>query len=267
MKSITKIIVAGIITTLAFSAVIAEAALSADIKTTKIPSGIRIMINSVSGLPTIVSSGGQAPITVTLYALYGESPNALNNKTTPATISKIPETIDVNIAFNPLQNNYFRIYYKPNNCPTPAVCTNPNTSDGFFPHSISGEPYTFMIPGVSSSAQGSGVGSSSNVGIGSSTNQTDTTAPVLLKDPLNGKFPNIPAFLKALFDVIIVVAIPIVAIMIIWSGFLIVSARGNEEQLTKGKKAFFAAVIGGVLVLGAYVIAQAIETTVKQITE
>lgn len=259
MKHSIKLALLTTIIGLSFGALVAEAALLANLTWSKIPTGIRVSIDSISGVPI------QPGMTVSLYALYGESNSNLNKKTTSAVVNTIPKTVDINVPHDVTKNYYFRLYFKPNNCPTPSVCTNPNTSDGYFPYLASGsEPYTFMIPGVNPSNQ---IGSSSNIGIGSSSNQAPESSTALLKDPLNGKFPNIASFLKALFDVIIVIAIPIVAIMIIWSGFLIVSARGNEEKLTKGKKAFVAAVIGGVLVLGAYVIAQAIETTVKQITE
>ncbi|OGF82411.1 hypothetical protein A3B18_03640 [Candidatus Giovannonibacteria bacterium RIFCSPLOWO2_01_FULL_46_13] len=61
------------------------------------------------------------------------------------------------------------------------------------------------------------------------------------------------------------IALPLVVVFIIYSGFLFVSARGNEEQLEKAKSTFFWAVIGAILVVGAYAIATAIENFAKQL--
>ena len=61
------------------------------------------------------------------------------------------------------------------------------------------------------------------------------------------------------------VGLPIVVIMLIWSGFLFVSAGGNEEKLKSAKSTFFWAVIGGLVVVGAYAISVAIENFAKQL--
>ena len=53
--------------------------------------------------------------------------------------------------------------------------------------------------------------------------------------------------------------------MIIWSGFLFVTARGSDEKLSTAKKAFAYAVIGAAIVLGAFVIEQALQGTVDQL--
>src|SRR3989344_1125344 len=60
------------------------------------------------------------------------------------------------------------------------------------------------------------------------------------------------------------VGLPIV-IMLIWSGFLFVSAGGSEEKLKSAKSTFFWAVIGGLVVVGAYAISVAIENFAKQL--
>ena len=61
------------------------------------------------------------------------------------------------------------------------------------------------------------------------------------------------------------IGLPIVVVFIIYSGFLFVSARGNEEQLTKAKSTFFWTIIGALLVVGAFAIATAIENFAKQL--
>ena len=61
------------------------------------------------------------------------------------------------------------------------------------------------------------------------------------------------------------IGLPLVTVFIIYSGFLFVSARGNEEQLERAKGTFFWAVIGALLVVGAFAIATAIENFAKQL--
>lgn len=58
--------------------------------------------------------------------------------------------------------------------------------------------------------------------------------------------------------VVTAVGIPLVAIFLIFSGFLFVTAQGNEEQLKRAKTTFFWAIVGGAIVIGAYAIATAI---------
>lgn len=53
--------------------------------------------------------------------------------------------------------------------------------------------------------------------------------------------------------------IPVVAVMLVYAGFLFVSARGNEERLAGAKQMFYWVVIGAALVLGAFVIAVALK--------
>ena len=54
------------------------------------------------------------------------------------------------------------------------------------------------------------------------------------------------------------IGIPLVAIFLIWSGFLFVTSQGNEKKLEEAKQAFYWAVIGGAVVVGAYALASAI---------
>jgi hypothetical protein len=82
-----------------------------------------------------------------------------------------------------------------------------------------------------------------------------------LTNPLNAKtFSDLVASIAKLAAEI---GIPIAAIFIIYSGLLFVTARGSEDQLKKAKTNFMWAMIGTAILLGAWVIADAIATTVK----
>ncbi len=59
------------------------------------------------------------------------------------------------------------------------------------------------------------------------------------------------------------IGIPIAALFIIYSGLLFVTARGNEKQLETAKASFTWAIIGTAILLGAWVIASAIEATIR----
>jgi hypothetical protein len=83
----------------------------------------------------------------------------------------------------------------------------------------------------------------------------------LIDNPLS-QIGSIDAFISKILEVVVKVGLPVVAVAIVYAGFLFVTARGNEVQLTNAKKAFLWTVIGASIVLGAFVIQQAIKATV-----
>lgn len=78
-----------------------------------------------------------------------------------------------------------------------------------------------------------------------------------LKNPL--KSETFAGLIANIAKIVAQVGLPIAVIAIIYAGFLFATARGNEEQIKTAKKAFFWAIIGTALVLGAWAIAEAIE--------
>lgn len=79
------------------------------------------------------------------------------------------------------------------------------------------------------------------------------------------KAESISALLASLLEFFVRVATVVCVLYIVWSGFLFVKAQGNEEELKKAKQAFFYALIGTLLMLGAQVISTAISNTINQI--
>jgi hypothetical protein len=53
--------------------------------------------------------------------------------------------------------------------------------------------------------------------------------------------------------------------MVIYTGFLFVSAKGNPQKLTAARGALTGVLIGALIILGAYAIAQAIQDTVNKL--
>lgn len=91
------------------------------------------------------------------------------------------------------------------------------------------------------------------------------TVQVPIKNPLNSEIDTIPKFIEAVINIVLVVGVPIVVLAVIYTGFLFVSAQGNSEKLTKAKKALLYTLIGAALLLGAFVIANAIQSTIADI--
>jgi len=86
-----------------------------------------------------------------------------------------------------------------------------------------------------------------------------------LNNPL-GSTSSLPALLTAILNnVVIPLGAILCALVIIYSGFLFVTARGEPGKIEDAKKTFFYAVIGTVVLLGATVISGIISTTVGQL--
>jgi len=94
--------------------------------------------------------------------------------------------------------------------------------------------------------------------------ENGTNITTSINNPLGDKLTDIPSFIKAIVEIVLYVGIPIVALAIIYTGFLFVAAQGNSEKITKAKKALMYVLIGAALLLGAFVIANAIQSTVDE---
>ncbi len=77
------------------------------------------------------------------------------------------------------------------------------------------------------------------------------------------KATDIITFLTQIIDVLLIFAVPIIVFFIIYAGFLFVTAKGNESQVSTAKSALTWAVVGGVIALGAKLIITVIEGTIK----
>jgi hypothetical protein len=73
---------------------------------------------------------------------------------------------------------------------------------------------------------------------------------------------TIPDFLLALVDLVWLVGVPIIAICIIYAGFLFVTGGDNESKVAKARFVFMWTAIGAMVLLGAKGIAMAIQSTV-----
>lgn len=90
-------------------------------------------------------------------------------------------------------------------------------------------------------------------------------AQTQLENPL--KFNDVASFISGALKVLVIVALPIITVFIVISGFMFVLARGNSSKLEEAKKNFLYVILGAVLILGAWVIATLIGSTVSQLTK
>lgn len=88
------------------------------------------------------------------------------------------------------------------------------------------------------------------------------TNPIVLQGADGGPIKTIPEFLLALVDIVFLFGMPIVVLFIIYGGFLFVTAGDNETQITKARKTILWTLIGAAVLIGAKVIAAAIQATV-----
>ena len=84
-----------------------------------------------------------------------------------------------------------------------------------------------------------------------------------ITNPINVN--SIEDFVKKLLEGIIKIGIPIIAIAIIYSGFLFVAAGGKPGKIEEAKSAFVYTLIGAAILLGSWALAQLITDTVTQL--
>lgn len=87
---------------------------------------------------------------------------------------------------------------------------------------------------------------------------------ITLENPLGG-IKTLPDLLIKILEMVVTLGVPIVTIAIIWSGFLYVTAQGNQTKIGKAHLAIYGTIIGASIVLGAFVIAEIIKSTVEQL--
>lgn len=83
-----------------------------------------------------------------------------------------------------------------------------------------------------------------------------------LQNPLGSDNNSLTAFANSVVDAVVTVGLPIAALMIVYSGFLFVMARGNPTELGKAKDAFLYAIIGIAIILAAKVLSEVIRGTI-----
>ena len=101
---------------------------------------------------------------------------------------------------------------------------------------------------------------------GTMSGPTGNSGVIKLTNPFS-KGDNLYQFIQAVVsDILLPIGGVVAVIAIIYSGFKLVTARGNETKLEEAKRAFLYTTIGVAILLGAWTIAKVIEKTITQIT-
>ena len=69
-------------------------------------------------------------------------------------------------------------------------------------------------------------------------------------------------FLLGILAIVLVAVMPIVVIVLIYSGFLFVMARGNPQTLQRARLMLTYGLIGGVIIIGSYAIVEIVDNLV-----
>jgi hypothetical protein len=103
----------------------------------------------------------------------------------------------------------------------------------------------------------------SNDGSGEGGNNGGSTL-IEIKNPF--KENTIEGLIRTIVnDILIKVGGVVAVLMIMWAGFMYVTAGGDPGQIKKAHDALLWAVIGAAILLGAWVISEAIQTTIGQL--
>lgn len=86
-------------------------------------------------------------------------------------------------------------------------------------------------------------------------------ATTTIENPLT-KANTINELIKTILEGVIKIGMPIIALAVVYCGFLFVQARGNPEAIKKAKDSLLYTLIGAAILLGSWAIAQLISSTV-----
>lgn len=93
--------------------------------------------------------------------------------------------------------------------------------------------------------------------------ENDCTNTSEICNPL--KSDDITGLLENVINVVTTLAVPIIAIMIIYAGFLFVTAGGETDQIDKAKSTALYVAIGAAIILGADLIIAVLQNTTDSI--
>jgi len=83
-------------------------------------------------------------------------------------------------------------------------------------------------------------------------------------NPLRGG-GDLDGVLNTVVDVVIFILIPIIILMLVYTGFLFVQAQGNPAKLSEAKKAFVWTLVGAFVILAARALKEAVVATVESL--
>lgn len=80
-------------------------------------------------------------------------------------------------------------------------------------------------------------------------------------------YTSLTTFLQSLLKLVAQIGFPVIVLYIVYIGFLFIAAEGKPDKLKEVRSNFFWAIIGALIVLGAYTLSLAIQATVGDLTK
>lgn len=84
-----------------------------------------------------------------------------------------------------------------------------------------------------------------------------------LENPIN--VDTLPELAVAILKIINLIGVPVVTLFLLWAGFLFVKAQGDSKALTTAKETLLWTVVGAAILLGSYVLAEAISGSIQEL--
>lgn len=104
-------------------------------------------------------------------------------------------------------------------------------------------------------------GTATNPGTGGSgANPSGTANQVSIPNPIG--VTSLGAFFQKIADFAVQIAYVAIACFLLLAGFRFITARGNEDALSKAKNTFFFTIIGALIIIGAQVVIDVIQSIV-----
>lgn len=125
--------------------------------------------------------------------------------------------------------------------------------------------FVFILPVFALAQQtDSSTGNPTQTVSGTGAGTSNVSYNITIDNPFKAK--TIPDLVKDIVnDILIPIGAVVAVVMIIYSGFLFVTAGGNDAQITKAKESLMWAVIGSAILLAAWVISEAVQGTINQL--
>ena len=120
--------------------------------------------------------------------------------------------------------------------------------------------YAQGLDGINSPSQGNGLDGINNPV------QVPASTGGILKNYLKSGIDSIPQLISYILKLAAMIGLPIVVLYIMWAGFMYVTARGDRDKIRRAHDAFLYSMVGAALVLGAAVIAAAIQGTISNLS-
>ena len=86
---------------------------------------------------------------------------------------------------------------------------------------------------------------------------------VQIKNPIASQ--TLQEFVADILDIVVKVSMPFLVVMIIYAGFTYVTAQGNSAKVEKAHSMILWTIDGAGIILGAFIIARAIQGTIDNI--